>query len=114
MNTICGPTLHYVFLPWINKALGEFGNSWNNHPICIAGHKSPQQLLTAGDLLLQNLQLAAMDCFENVIESYGIDPEGPAAVDDDDGEDIVISQTLLKFNSYLEPTSGSLRTKVQY
>ena len=90
--------LHYVFLPRINKALGEFVNSWNNHPIRTAGHKSPQQLFTAGALLLQNSQLAAMDFFEAVNESYGVDQDGPIPVDDDDGH-IVIPQTPLKFRS---------------
>ena len=90
--------LHYVFLPRINKALEEFVNSWNNHPIRTAGHKSPHQLFTAGALLLQNSQLAAMDFFDNVSENYGIDPEGPAPIDDDDSG-IVIPQTPLKFNS---------------
>ena len=92
--------LHYVFLPRINKALLEFVNSWNNHPICTAGHKSLQQLFTAGSLLLQNSQLAAMDFFEHVNENYGIDPEGPAPVDDDDDSGrILIPQTPLKFSN---------------
>ena len=89
--------LHYVFLPRINKALEKFVNSWNNHPLRTAGHKSPHQLFTAGALLLQNSQLAAMDVFDNVSENYGIDPEGPAPIDDDGG--IVIPQTPLKFSS---------------
>ncbi len=69
--------LHYVFIPRINKALKEFVNSWNNHPIRTAGHKSPQQLFTAGALLLRNSQLAALDFFGSVDDEYGIDPEGP-------------------------------------
>lgn len=71
--------LHYIFLPRINKALNEFVNSWNNHPIRTAGHKSPQQLFTAGLLLLQNSQLVALDFFESVDDEYGIDPEGPVS-----------------------------------
>ena len=46
------------------KSLNEFTNSWNNHPIRTAKHKSPLQLFTAGLLLLQNSQLDAMDFFE--------------------------------------------------
>ena len=38
-----------------------------------------------------------MDFFEKVNENYGIDPDGPAPVDDDEG--IVIPQTPLKFSS---------------
>lgn len=69
--------LHYVYIPRINKSLKEFVNSWNNHPIRTAGHKSPQQLFTAGTLLLRNSQHAALDFFESVDEEFGIDPEGP-------------------------------------
>ena len=55
--------LHYIFIPRINRALQEFTNSWNNHPLRTAGHKSPQQLFTAGSLLLQNSEIAALDFF---------------------------------------------------
>jgi len=37
--------------------------------------------------------------FKTINENYGIDPEGPAPVDNDDGEGIVIPQTPLKFSS---------------
>ena len=69
--------LHYVFIPRINRCLQEFTNGWNNHPIRTATHKSPQQLFTAGCLLLQNSQLPALDFFHSVDETYGIDPDGP-------------------------------------
>ena len=39
-----------------------------------------------------------MDLFEAVNESYGVDPDGPIPVDDDDGQ-IVIPQIPLKFRS---------------
>ena len=55
--------LHYTFVPQINHSLLEFVNSWNNHPIRTAAHKSPQQLFTAGCLLLQNSQISALDFF---------------------------------------------------
>ena len=45
--------LHYVYLRRINRSLDEFVLSWNNHPIRSACHKTPQQLYTAGCLLLQ-------------------------------------------------------------
>ena len=45
--------LHYVFIPRINRGLKDFVNGWNNHPVSTASHKSPQQLFTAGCLLLQ-------------------------------------------------------------
>jgi len=89
--------LHYVYLPRINRALREFVNSWNNHSIRTANHKSPQQLFTAGALLLQQSSLAATDFFSLVDEEYGVDPNGPNAVDDEDGG-ITIPQTTLKFS----------------
>ena len=92
-------TLHYIFLPRINKSLREFVNSWNSHPIRTANHKSPHQLFTAGALLLQNSGLAAMDFFENVTDSYGVDPDGPVPLDDDDEDNIIIPQNPLKFSS---------------
>ena len=89
--------LHYIFIPRINRSLKEFINSWNNHPLRTAGHKSPQQLFTAGALLLQNSQIAALDFFDSVDDSYGIDPDGPipATVSE---EGIVIPQTTLRFS----------------
>ena len=42
--------------------------------------------------------IAAMDLFEVVNETYGVDPDEPIPVDDDDGH-IVIPQTPLKFRS---------------
>ena len=101
--------LHYVYLPRINRALREFVNSWNNHPIRTANHRSPQQLFTAGALLLQNSGLAAMDFFLSVDEDYGVDPNGPNAVEDEDDGCIAIPQTTLKFS---ESDASLLRQNV--
>lgn len=60
-----------------NRGLKEFVNSWNHHPLRTAGHKSPQQLFTAGCLILQHSQMASLDFFENVDEDYGVDYDGP-------------------------------------
>ena len=89
--------LHYVFLPRINKALTEFVNSWNNHPIRTVGHKSPQQLFTAGALLLQNSQLDALDFFENVDADYGIDPDGPVPSGGEENG-VIVPDTSLRFS----------------
>ena len=71
--------LHYVFIPRINRALTEFRNGWNSHPIRSANHKSPEQLFTAGALLLQHSGLDALDFFDDVTESYGVDVDGPVS-----------------------------------
>ena len=89
--------LHYVFVPRINRALGEFVNSWNNHPIRTVGHKSPQQLFTAGALLLQHSQLIALDFFDNVDSDYGTDPDGPIPAEEEE-TGVSVPQTNLKFN----------------
>ena len=87
--------LHYIFIPRINRSLREFVSSWNNHPIRTARHKSPQQLFTAGALLLQNSQLSALDFFQSVDEQYGVDPEGPLA----SGEGtVIVPEMSLKFS----------------
>ena len=87
--------LHYVFVPRINHCLKEFVRSWNNHPIRTAGHKSPQQLFTAGSLLLQNSQLAALDFFHAVDETYGIDLDGPVPL----SEGVSVPQTSFTFSA---------------
>ena len=89
--------LHYVFIPRINRALCEFVNSWNNHPIRTAGHKSPQQLFTAGALLLQHSQLIALDFFDNVDEDYGTDPDGPIPAEEEE-TGVSVPQTSLTFS----------------
>ena len=66
--------LHFVYLPRINRSLKEFILSWNNHPMRTTCHKSPQQLYTAGSLLLQNSNIEAFDSAEDVHDNYGIDP----------------------------------------
>ena len=87
--------LHYVFIPRINRGLKEFVNGWNNHPIRTASHKSPQQLFTAGCLLLQNSLIPALDFFHHVNDTYGIDPDGPISLPEDS---ISVPQSTLRFS----------------
>ena len=92
MSTTSGP---YIFIPRINRSLKEFVNSWNNHPIRTAQHKSPQQLFTAGCLLLQNSQIPALDFFHSFDDTYGIDPDGPIPISQ---ESISVPQSTLRFS----------------
>ncbi len=85
----------HVFVPRINHSLEEFVRSWNNYPIRTAGHKSPQQLFTAGCLLLQNSHIPALDFFNTVDERYGIDLDGPVVLSDG----ISIPRSNLKFSA---------------
>ena len=90
--------LHYVFLPRINNSLVEFKNSWNNHPIRTAQHKSPQQLFTAGALLLQNSGMAALDFFQTVDTSYGTDHDGPLPSTEESVTSVPVPRSTLRFS----------------
>ena len=75
--------LHYIFLPRINRSLKGFLMSWNHHRIRTAHHKSPHQLFVAGLLLLRHSNLTALDFFDSVDDSYGVDHDGPEAHDEE-------------------------------
>lgn len=86
--------LQYVYIPRINRSLEEFTNSWNNHPIRTAQHKSPLQLFVAGAILLQNSDLEGLDF--SVDDSYGIDPDGPIPAVE--GVHVQVPQSPLHFS----------------
>lgn len=88
--------LQYTYMPRINRALKEFMNSWNNHPIRTTEHKSPLQLFTAGAILLQNSNLEGLDFFQDVDHSYGSDPDGPIPAID--GTHVQVPQSTLRFS----------------
>ena len=67
--------LHYIYLPRINRALKVFEEGWNEHGIRTAQHHSPRQLFVRGCLQLHHSGLTAMDIFEQVEDTYGIDPD---------------------------------------
>ena len=43
-------SLHYVFLPRLNRAIHSFVESWCCHRIRTAGHRTPIQLFISGQL----------------------------------------------------------------
>ena len=57
--------------------------SWNNHSIRTTEHKSPNQLFSAGAILLQNSLIARLDFFHEFDEYYGVDhdPNGSYTLD---------------------------------
>ena len=67
--------LQYVYLPRINRALKTFEEGWNDHGIRTAQHHSPRHLFVQGCMQLQHSGLTAMDIFEQVDDSYGIDTD---------------------------------------
>lgn len=48
LNNVDLYCLHYVFLPRINRCLGEFCESWNNHSLSTASNLTPNQLFFEG------------------------------------------------------------------
>ena len=79
--------LHFVFKPRINKALEEFKEGWNHHPIRTERGLSPHQLFVAGTLRLRNSGLIALDFFDDIDEDYGLDEDGLMS-ESDSGVDI--------------------------
>lgn len=76
-------SLHYVYLPQINRAIDHFKNAWNNHGIRTEKGKTPQQLFITGALQLRESGLTALDYLDEVSEEYGIAEEGLASNSDD-------------------------------
>ena len=62
--------------PKINRALEQFEEGWNHHPIRTERGLSPHQLFVAGTLRLRNSGLIALDFFDDVNEDYGLDEDG--------------------------------------
>ena len=62
--------LHYVFLPRINRALQEYSEAYNHHPMRTAHNWSPYQLWYHSSIAAQN---------DDPIDltDYGVDPQGP-------------------------------------
>ena len=81
--------LHYVYLPRINRALTEFVEQWNQHPVSTEENRSPYQLWVSGMLASANsLSTAVRDVIdgteEPLLQYYGVDEDGPIVADDDD------------------------------
>ena len=73
--------LHYVYIPRINRALNEFMEDWNNHPLSTEGSRSPLSLWHSGVTSLINSQYSAIDSImegnTTNWDNFGIDDDGP-------------------------------------
>ena len=73
--------LHLVYTPLINKALQEFKDQWNSHPVTTEENYSPRQLWVQG--MMQHIQddYAAVRAVANgevvAWDEYGIEEDGP-------------------------------------
>lgn len=52
--------LHYVYLPRINRALEEFAEEWNNHPLSTEANRSLLSIWHSGVTSLINTQYSAI------------------------------------------------------
>ena len=62
--------LHYGFLPRIDRALQEYSEAYNHHPMRTAHNWSPYQLWYHCSIAAQNDDPIDLTC-------YGVDPQGP-------------------------------------
>lgn len=89
-------SLHYVYLPRLNRSLKQFASGWNCHSIRTEHAHSPLQLYTSGVLLLQRSGLTALDFLDAVDESeYGIEEDGLIP---EDSEDVVIPEARINLS----------------
>ena len=72
--------LHHVYLPRINRAIDEFVQDWNNHPLSTEGNCSPLSLWHSGVTSLFHSQYSTIEsiCGGNANwQDFGIDDDGP-------------------------------------
>lgn len=83
--------LHYVYIPRINQALKQFVAAWNHHGVRTERGQTPNQLFTSGSLQLRNAGLTALDFFDQVSDTYGIDNDlGVSIASDGDDEGVAV------------------------
>ena len=71
-------SLHYVYLPRINKALKEMSNVWAFHPLSSAQNRSPNQLWHLGLSRFHNLDPETEDqALVGNWNEYGLDEDAP-------------------------------------
>ena len=87
-------SIHYIYLPRINRSLEQFKAAWNSHGLRTERGCTPNQLFTAGALRLRHSGMAALDFFETVTVEYGNEGNGAALDSDDEG--IVIPRSSLQ------------------
>ena len=99
LNEVHLYSLHYVYLPCINTAISIFHDGWNNHGLRTMHNSSPHQLFVSGALRLYHSGLAALDFFNDVDDSYGIDEEEEISIPEEPGS-VVIPESTIRLNYY--------------
>lgn len=102
-------SLHFVFIPRINKGLDEFTEAYNNHNLRTEHNWSPRRIWING-MVSGTHELARTDN-ENISDLCGIDPEEYHASSDDD---IQLEQNLSleydiieQLKNYIDPLQPS-------
>jgi hypothetical protein len=108
-------SLHYVFLPRIQRALNLFVKAWNCHPISGEKNHTPVQLFTLGiNKLIHNGRISE-DFYDTVDFDYGIDYEGGFSNDTSDSDGsievnppmLLLSEETLQQISTIDPLAES-------
>ena len=79
-------SLHFVYIPRINRALQHFTSQWNSHPVSSEHQLSPLQIFASGILENMHSGYSGVESIlhPNEILLYGFDPDGPIPLDDED------------------------------
>ena len=72
-------SLHYVFLPRINKCLHDFQESWNNHGLSTEGNMTPYQLFAEGMRTAMHLNMSTASTVSYASNSQSVAANLPAA-----------------------------------
>ena len=102
LNEVHLYSLHYVYLPRINTAISIFRDGWNSHGLRTMHNSSPRQLFVSGALRLYHSGLAALDFFNDVDDSYGIDEEEEISMPEEPGSVVIPESTIRLAPEHLE------------
>lgn len=105
-------SLHYIYLPRINRALCEMERDWAHHPISTVNNRSPHQLWHYGMARLLHIDpQSAEEAMVNMCDEYGMDEEAPYP-DVETDNDVVIPETRVELSEnqqlHLEQTIDPL------
>ena len=87
--------LALCLLPRINRALAEFTEQWNQHPVSTEENQSPYQLWVSGMLTSANSNCTAVQdvidgAEEPLLQYYGVDEEGPVVAADGNDNIVIV------------------------
>ena len=103
--------LHFIFIPRINRALKEFTNQWNCHPVSTAQSYSPEQLFISGTLANGYVPSSDVGSVDVHLLGSGVDDESdaPPPIEQNNYEvtvpdvEILLPKEVLEFLSDVDP-----------